>query len=866
MTSVLVDDNPRDVPADARTDPVGGAGPDDRGLRRFVAAVVIGFGAVTVPYLVVLWDLWTGRFDVFRQFNPDNFYDLQGRAMLAGHLWVPDRLARDRGVRPRGPGLYLLRLFPSLLRLPVLAFTNAFDGRLTAPSMLLAWFVTGLLASLLLWRVRVLVRGDAAVGMARGRGLGYGRGRPHRRVGPGVPGRRAQGVRRGPGLERGPHRGHAVRPARRPRAPIVGPGRRVRGPGARRGARPGADRVRLLPWAPCWLPVGSPCRNAAGPAGGGFSRRRWSPSSRLTLLGLFVNWAKLGTPFGLSEADQVWTHINRPSPAVPGGQRRAAGSSLRFLPSTLTAYLQPAGVHLQSAFPWITLPTARRPTRSGRHPGRHLPTDSFPASMPLSPCSGLGHDHCLPTPPGRPGGADPGACWWPWPRPTSGVLLFGYVADRYLADFLPFLVALAGSSASSTCGAAWRGGARCRGSRAGRGVVLLGGFGVWANVAPRSRRPPCGRTPRRRPSSRLSSPWVGRRRVSHGAHRATGSRTSPRPGRYSPSDCSGLYVSTGFSYADSAPQQLMHKTWDPSNRAPGSTTSLQVVFRRRWPPGDPAVTLLTWGRDHVSCWCPRGWTASGPWSRTPAGRRGSGRPLDRAPTSSTPGVGLPIVGDHRPVPDSPSWPGVWGVGSSTTWPGPGPAVRPHRRPAGPGRRVARASVTDATGPPPLDGPFCRRTWSGAAGASDARPGGTGAQYRRRTASAASSASVWRAVASQLNRSRRRRGRPARARARSSASDRTGPALRPCRRCRRRGAGLALADGVHVPADPRGHRRGPAGTGLGDRHAPAFAQRARRHQPDERYSSISSSSSTNPGRLIQSPAPARRICSSSAGRS
>ena len=87
MTSVLVDDNPQDVPTDARTDTGAGTGPHDRGLRRFVAAVVIGFGTVTIPYLLILWDLWTGRFDLFRQLNPDNFYDLQGHAILEGHLW-----------------------------------------------------------------------------------------------------------------------------------------------------------------------------------------------------------------------------------------------------------------------------------------------------------------------------------------------------------------------------------------------------------------------------------------------------------------------------------------------------------------------------------------------------------------------------------------------------------------------------------------------------------------------------------------------------------------------------------------------------------------------------------------------------------
>ena len=62
--------------------------------------------------------------------------------------------------------------FSALLRMPILAFTHSLDGKLTAPSMLLAWLVTGLFSSLLLWRIRVLMRGSAALGRAEAAGLG----------------------------------------------------------------------------------------------------------------------------------------------------------------------------------------------------------------------------------------------------------------------------------------------------------------------------------------------------------------------------------------------------------------------------------------------------------------------------------------------------------------------------------------------------------------------------------------------------------------------------------------------------------------------------------------------------------------------
>src|SRR6202035_5800965 len=57
-------------------------------------------------------------------------------------------------------------LLPSLIRIPVLLFTHSFDGRLSAPSLMLSWLVTALFAALLLWRVRIVVRGDAPLGWA----------------------------------------------------------------------------------------------------------------------------------------------------------------------------------------------------------------------------------------------------------------------------------------------------------------------------------------------------------------------------------------------------------------------------------------------------------------------------------------------------------------------------------------------------------------------------------------------------------------------------------------------------------------------------------------------------------------------------
>src|ERR1700731_1275422 len=104
----------------------------DTGRRRFTIAVVTGMVLVSVPYLWVLWDLWTGSPNPLRGANPSDFYELQARAMFHGHLSVPPgTLGIEAFIHDGRPYTYF-GLFPSLVRMPILLFTSRFDGRLTA--------------------------------------------------------------------------------------------------------------------------------------------------------------------------------------------------------------------------------------------------------------------------------------------------------------------------------------------------------------------------------------------------------------------------------------------------------------------------------------------------------------------------------------------------------------------------------------------------------------------------------------------------------------------------------------------------------------------------------------------------------------
>ena len=54
-------------------------GTDGPGVRRFVLASVIGTGVAAVPFLWILWSLWTSP-SYFRKLNSEaNFYDLEPR-------------------------------------------------------------------------------------------------------------------------------------------------------------------------------------------------------------------------------------------------------------------------------------------------------------------------------------------------------------------------------------------------------------------------------------------------------------------------------------------------------------------------------------------------------------------------------------------------------------------------------------------------------------------------------------------------------------------------------------------------------------------------------------------------------------------
>lgn len=131
---------------------------DDRAARSaFTRACAIGGG---IGFLVFLWMLTRGTFDLFQWQRVGDFYDAQAHSLLGGHLSVNGLRLGVEAFTVDGNAYIYQGPVPALMRLPIVALAgNAFDGRLTQLSMLCAFVVGIVFACRLHWRVRTVVRG-----------------------------------------------------------------------------------------------------------------------------------------------------------------------------------------------------------------------------------------------------------------------------------------------------------------------------------------------------------------------------------------------------------------------------------------------------------------------------------------------------------------------------------------------------------------------------------------------------------------------------------------------------------------------------------------------------------------------------------
>jgi hypothetical protein len=90
-----------------------------------------------------------------------NFYDVQAQALLNGHFWVPSQVASLEGIRFQGHTYLYFGPFLAFIRLPIVWLWPQISGSLSQASMILGSCVLLASVSDLAWNVRVLFRGEA---------------------------------------------------------------------------------------------------------------------------------------------------------------------------------------------------------------------------------------------------------------------------------------------------------------------------------------------------------------------------------------------------------------------------------------------------------------------------------------------------------------------------------------------------------------------------------------------------------------------------------------------------------------------------------------------------------------------------------
>ena len=405
--------------------------------RRFTVAIVIGLAVVTVPYTWVLFDLWNGSFDLFRTAQSNgyasNFYDLQARAIFDGHLWVANGALGGEAFVHAGRQYTYFGLFPSFLRMPVLAVTHGLDGRLTAFSMLGAWLLTATFTSLLLWRVRLLVRGAVAIGRMEAASYGVlvatimaGSVLVYLASDPFV---FSEDLAWSVALAVGSLfalLGVLERPSW---SRVLACSALILAANLTRATTGYACVIGSILVA-MWFILG---RDQD-------SNRRWSlPVLMAGLVPLAVacsiNYAKFGIFFGLPTSEQVVFQT-----FGVGHVNNGKYFGFHFLPSTLVAYFQPGGLRLTSVFPFLTAPSGSARSVGGIVLYGGDRTASVPSSMPLLFLASLWGVVSAFRP--RPAGRSNVLRIVLLAALSAGatVMIFGWIFDRFIADFLPFLI------------------------------------------------------------------------------------------------------------------------------------------------------------------------------------------------------------------------------------------------------------------------------------------------------------------------------------------------------------------------------------------------------------------------------------------
>lgn len=360
-----------------------------------------------------------------------DFFDEQAAALLDGHLHVDPDVAGIEGFVHDGRTYLYFGLVPAVLRLPIIAVTERFDGRLTQLSMLVALAVATWAAARLLWRARRWRRGDGPPG----------------RWEPWIVGTFTAAV----GLA-SPLLFLAARPVVYHETELWGAATTLVALEAllHWWERPGRRTLVVASLAALVAcntraSVGGGAVAALGLTAGLAVLLRRVPRRQLPALALAavapllayaaVNHARFDAPFSVPFRDQVLSSFDPARQAT----LEATGGGLfgaEFAPTALVTYVRPDGVELQRLFPWITfresIDVIGDPTFDTIDRSASLPVVA-PSLLALALVGAVALV--------RRGWRDP------WLAATVGAaaglvstVTIAFIAHRYLADATPVLV------------------------------------------------------------------------------------------------------------------------------------------------------------------------------------------------------------------------------------------------------------------------------------------------------------------------------------------------------------------------------------------------------------------------------------------
>jgi hypothetical protein len=454
-----------------------------------------GVGAA-LSGLVYCWVITAGSFDLFaRQRFGADFFDVQAHRLLSGHLDMPEDVLLIEAFSNAGKSYMYFGPTPALLRLPIALVTDRLDGRLTQLSMLLAFAVAMWFSGRLLLRARDAVRRDApwtrlelawtagaAFAIGTGSSLLFLGSKPwvyHEASMWGIA--FALGafvaildVITNPSPRAIVRAGALTSLALLARlavglGPLVALGLvalvaiiiRVRPAAASRVARlsgsvPGVGKVAVGVVAAAVVPFA---------------------------LYVAVNFAKFDTPFSIPFERQAQNAVDPHRRAVLDANNGSL-INVKALPTTILAYARPDTVRLTTTFPFVTFREERASVIGDVEFDLVDREAGIPAAMPALAALAVGGIVVVFWRRREPEDGDPAA----WRLPLLGAaaaliptLTIVYVAQRYVADFMPVLLlgAAVGVQALARACAARRAVARV-GAWA---VVVLAVWSCWANIA-----------------------------------------------------------------------------------------------------------------------------------------------------------------------------------------------------------------------------------------------------------------------------------------------------------------------------------------------------------------------------------------------